>query len=301
MNKKIQLLSLTAVRWIFVILCISIMISCKAKKTHFRLKYNYTLQKTINLPIQLHESSGLIVFDSLFWTFNDGGNESKLYGIGTKSGEIEKVITIKDVEQTDWEDISQDSKYIYIGDFGNNYGNRNNLTIVKISKANLNKVPEQEVISETISFTYPDQSDFNTNLRNTSFDCEALTCIDDSLILFTKDWIHNKSSIYELPKIAGRYVAAKIGTINTEGLITAADYNPSSHHLILAGHNGSMPFMIIFNHARTNNLVKKKFAKIVFSEFPGVRIEGATETNGHIFLSSEGELHRQAIYEAIKK
>lgn len=276
-------------------------VSCDSKKSTIHHKHNYTLEKIVDLPIQLKESSGIIYFDSLLWTFNDGGNESKLYGFGLLSGEIEKVISIKDIKQIDWEDIAQDSAYIYVGDIGNNFGTRNNLSIIRINKADIDKTPEQELLSQVIYYSYPDQLDFNANRKNTSFDCEALTCMDDSLLLFTKDWVNHTSSVYNLSKNPGIYKASKIETINIEGLITAADYDPKSRKLILIGHSEPNPFMITFNHVHLSNLIGKKFSKFVFDACPGVKIEGVTSIGDQIYFSSEGEYYRQAIYKLTKK
>jgi hypothetical protein len=62
------------------------------------------------------------------------------------------------VKNTDWEEISQDSSYIYVGDFGNNYqGNRTDLHILRIEKKSF--LLNQPII-DTISFSYSNQTDF---------------------------------------------------------------------------------------------------------------------------------------------
>jgi len=282
------------------ILCFLFISGCKQKVFDNNPPVQFTLGKVIDLPIQLHESSGLIYFDSLFWTFNDGGNKSEVYGIKIDSGNIFKVLTIENVDQTDWEDIAQDSESIFIGDFGNNNGSRENLSVIKFLKSQITDLSEQHIISEIIEFSYPDQKDFSANYRNTSFDCEALTCIGDSLILFTKDWVNYRSSVYKIPKIPGRYVASKFATINSEGLITGADYNSKSHQLGLVGYSNYLPFIILVENFDMNGPIFNDLLKITFDDFQGTKLEGIAFKGSQLFVSSEGDFYQQAIYQVIK-
>jgi hypothetical protein len=144
----------------------------------------------------LNETSGLIVFDSLFWTHNDD-HDTTIYGMDSK-GKIQKKIKLEKVNNNDWEEISQDSSYIYIGDFGNNFqGNRKNLHLLRIEKKSflLNKP-----LIDTISFSYSNQTDFSIQKENsTNFDCEAFVVSQDSIYLFSKQWSEKKTSVYVLP------------------------------------------------------------------------------------------------------
>lgn len=301
MNKFNRLESCHINSVLAIILCIFLSAGCKQKIIDTNPIPEYTLEKIIGLPMQVHESSGIIYFDSLFWTFNDGGNESVVFGINALTGEIVKALTIINIEQKDWEDIAQDSVYIYIGDFGNNYGSRENLSVIRFLKSQISDLPEQEIISETISFSYPDQVDFSANYRNTSFDCEALTCIGDSLILFTKDWVNNTSSVYRIPKIPGNYVALKIGTIDSEGLVAGADFNQQTNQLVLTGYSNYIPFIIEIENFIGYNFSSNVFSKISFEDFLGVKSEGITCNDGKVYISTEGSPYQQAIYQVIKK
>ena len=79
------------------------------------------------LPSVLHESSGLCFTDGNLWSFGDSGNPNSIYKIDTSTGVILQTVTIQNYPNIDWEDISADSTFMYIGDFGNNNGNRTNL------------------------------------------------------------------------------------------------------------------------------------------------------------------------------
>ncbi|MDQ6842742.1 MAG: hypothetical protein M3Z92_00115 [Bacteroidota bacterium] len=90
------------------------------------------------LPSVLHESSGLCYTDGNLWTFGDSGNLNAIYKIDTATGAVVQIVIIQNFSNTDWEDIAADSSYIYIGDFGNNDGNRKDLKIIRIKKTDLN-------------------------------------------------------------------------------------------------------------------------------------------------------------------
>lgn len=89
------------------------------------------------LPQAVNETSGLIYWNGGLWTHNDSGNPPELYKLDTLSGQILQTIIISGVQNIDWEDIAQDETHIYIGDFGNNAGNRTDLKVLKISKTDI--------------------------------------------------------------------------------------------------------------------------------------------------------------------
>ncbi len=82
--------------------------------------------------IDIAETSGLVFFDNRLITHNDSGGMNALYEINTGTGNISRTVTIQNATNVDWEDICTDNDYIYIGDFGNNNGNRTNLKIYKV-------------------------------------------------------------------------------------------------------------------------------------------------------------------------
>lgn len=140
---------------ILFILTVLIFISCKfdkknsAKITDFPKNIsflNVEPQSFIKeLPRQLKENSGMILYDNLLWTFNDSDGENKIFGFDF-SGKIKKEIEVENARNIDWEDIAQDRKYVYIGDFGNNRGNRRDLKIYRIKKKDISKKKEAEII-----------------------------------------------------------------------------------------------------------------------------------------------------------
>ena len=189
-----------------------------------------------NLSYFLRESSGLCFTDGHLWSFGDNGNPGWIFKIDTTTGSTLQTVTIANFPNIDWEDITADPGFIYIGDFGNNDGNRTDLRILKIKKPDITDTPSViNVNAEAINFSYADQADFTPNSNN-NFDCESLVAIGDSLYIFSKNHGDLKTRCYKLPKTPGTYVVAPIATCNTAGKVTAATYNPVTHELALLGY-----------------------------------------------------------------
>ena len=181
---------------------------------------NYALQEIAILPNQIIETSGLAFFDHQLWTHNDAGNEDKIYQIDTTDGSILNTVIIANSNNEDWEDLAEDDTHLYIGDFGNNDGDRMDLKIYKVLKSQL---ASGIATAEVIEFSYSDQVDFTPSNNNTDYDCEAFFFHNDSLHLFSKNWVDQQTRHYVMPSESGLYVAQLRETMNVQGLITGAD------------------------------------------------------------------------------
>ncbi len=185
------------------------------------------------LDSQLGGSSSLLYWNNGFWTFNDH-NDSCLYHIDSTSANILETFCINGLRNDDVEEISQDSLYLYFGDVGNNSGNRRDLQILRISKES---ILNQMIVIDTIRFFYEDQTDFTANPQATDFDCEAFIVTDDSIYIFTKEWVSTQTTLYSLPKIPGTHVARRLETYDVHGLITGASYMPEYQLIVLCGYD----------------------------------------------------------------
>lgn len=189
-----------------------------------------------NLPSLLKESSGLCFTDGDLWSFGDSGNPNSIYKIDTLTGAILQTVTIANYPNIDWEDITADSLYIYVGDLGNNNGNRSDLKVLRIKKTDFATTNNSVTVNaDAINFSYSDQTDFTYN-SNTNFDCEAIAAIGNNLYLFTKDRGDLQTRYYKLSKEPGTYTVSPMGSFNTNGKITAAAYNPLTNELALLGY-----------------------------------------------------------------
>ncbi|MBF2707818.1 T9SS C-terminal target domain-containing protein [Flavobacterium soyangense] len=250
-------------------------------------------ESSINLSDSLIETSGLIAFNDLFWTHNDD-HDTTIYGLDSK-GKIQTKIKLEKVKNTDWEEISQDSSYIYIGDFGNNYkGNRTDLHILRIEK---NSFLLHQPVIDTISFSYSNQTDFSVQKQNTTnFDCEAFIISQDSIYLFTKQWHQEKTSVYMLSKTPGNHIAILKETIDVKGLITGAAKLASKNEIILCGYSKILkPFLFLLYDYKKNNFSSGNKRKIILS-LPFHQIEGiATDDGKFFYLTNESFIRKPII------
>lgn len=198
---------------------------------------NCTTEAITELDQTVKETSGLIFFDGKLVTHNDSGNSPNLYEIDTVTGNVLRTVTVGDAVNVDWEDIAQDDDFIYIGDFGNNHGNRDDLAIYIISKADFNS--QTTVYADTILIQYADQTDFTARTNANNYDCEAMISFQDSLMLFSKNWENEKTYLYTLPKTAGFYSLVKRDSFDTEGTITGATNNTIANEILLIGYKSN--------------------------------------------------------------
>jgi hypothetical protein len=238
-----------------------------------------------NLPVALNETSGLTSFNGSLLTHNDN-NDNTLYEIDQQTGNIGQTYNVPGQPAIDWEEITQDDDYLYIGDFGNNsHGNRTDLKILRILKESLGAEPEVD----TIYFSYENQSSFLPAQANaTNFDCEAFVVSGDHIYLFTKQWLAAGTSIYKLPKQPGTYVAQQLASHNVDGLITGATQIADKKIIALSGYDNLLkPFIYLLYDYEGDDFFSGNKRKIKLPN-SGYQVEGISTTDGlHYYLTNE--------------
>jgi hypothetical protein len=118
------------------------------------------------------ESSGLVASRTSpghYWTHNDSGNGPVIYAFDSK-GQRKGVWRVTGATSDDWEDIAAgpgpkpNTNYLYIGDIGDNSGNRSELILWRIPEpvipatdtGSTEKKPEVTEAAEAIRIRYPD-------------------------------------------------------------------------------------------------------------------------------------------------
>ncbi len=242
-----------------------------------------------DLPTTVSETSGLIYFNDKMITHNDSGGANELYEIDLTSETITRTIAITNATNVDWEDIAQDDTSIYIADIGNNYGNRTNLVIYKISKADY--LASTSVTAEIIEISYSDQSDFTSNLNNNEWDAESLTSYNSTdLLLFNKNWIDGVTKAYVVPKTAGTYSVSPMTTTLNSGIrITGGTYNTISGKLYLIGYNSILqPFVWVSENFSSNDIFSGTNTQTPLSSVGFEQTEGiAYIDENEYYVSSE--------------
>jgi len=261
------------------------LLSCIPKEDPPEVVLNLHLEK--KLPEILNENSGMTVDQDIFWFINDSGNDSVLYGYNQSTNEVTRQIAVRGSVNTDWEALTQNNEYLFIGDFGNNAsGNRTNLRIYMISKSQLHAATDTVLHSGIIYFNYEDQTDFSPSPENsTKFDCEAFIATNEMIIIFAKDWENSQTRLYKLPIQPGNHTADLQDEWNVNGLITDACLS-GDNKLYLVGYNLA-PFLWVYSDFNTETMGFSQRERTDFS-FLGIQTEGIWVTgDGVIYISSE--------------
>lgn len=239
------------------------------------------------------ETSGLLRIEEKTITHNDSGGEAALYEIDTLTGDISRTVEVLNATNIDWEAICNDETYLYIGDFGNNQGNRTDLKIYKILLSEYLDESNASVNSEVISFIYEDQDDFTPSQFTTNFDAEGFVVKNDVLIVFTKNWGNSWTNIYELPMTPGAYLAARIDSINTEGLVTDATYSIADDRVVLVGYTSILnPFVFEIDNIADQLFSESELTRTDIAFPPGFsrQVEGISHVieENYILSTEEG-------------
>lgn len=187
------------------------------------------------LPGLLNETSGVLRLGDDTWIGLDSDNSNTLYRVDLNTGSIVQEVVLANATNVDWEDLATDGTWVYVGDIGNNAGARTDQRIYRFALAALSN-SATEVNVETIAYHYEDQTDFTPAYDDTNWDCEAMLAVDDSIFLFTKNWLDGYTHLYALPAVPGDHAAMLRDVFNAQGLITGAALDAGSGTIALLGH-----------------------------------------------------------------
>ncbi|MCD1118744.1 hypothetical protein [Chryseobacterium turcicum] len=219
------------------------LMSCNPKAQDSVTKSQEDLKTEFSFPKKLKEVSGIALSQDqkIIWAIEDAGNKNVVYGLN-RQGDLINDVLVENAENNDWEDITKDAAgNIYIGDFGNNENDRQNLSILKLDLKNESQ--KSTKVIQTTKFHYEGQTEFPPQKSNLLYDCEAFVEKDGSFYLFTK----NRSKgfdgtflVFQIPNKEGDFEAKLIGKLKLEGgygdaAITSAAIN-SKNEIVLLTH-----------------------------------------------------------------
>ena len=243
-----------------------------------------------SLDDALTETSGLAYIDGTLWSHNDSGSKAELNAIDQENGTILKTVTVSNATNVDWEDLAFNDTHLFIGDFGNNEGIRQDLAIYKIKLTDLET--KTTVEAEKISFSYADQTDFTEN-ADTNYDCEAFIAYENELYLFTKNHGNEETDMYKLSVNSGTEVSEKVTTYNTNALVTGASIDSTNNVLALIGYSASgdnkgTPKTWIFSEFTDADFFEGTQDKLTWGTPAKAQIEGVTHLDaGQLYIASE--------------
>ena len=215
----------------------------------------------IVLPKIINETSGLEFYNNNFITHNDSGGEPSLY-VFNEDGEIIETIGLNknpdfEIENNDWEDITNDNEYLFVADTGNNFGNRDNLNIIRVSKGT------DFMVDGIIEISYSDQESFFPRPKH-KYDAEAIIVIEDKIALFSKDRENLNTDLYLVDKNRnGSQILTSEVSYNVNTLITGGDYDEDRNLLALVSYNSNgNQYLLLFENFKLNNLENNTFKKL---------------------------------------
>lgn len=280
------------IRFILCILLVSALYFCSEsnskKKSQKRIYRNITSKQILILPSELFESSGLVYSDGKLWTINDSGDRACLYQIDTANGAIKQKVFVDNYPNIDWEEITADEQFIYIGDFGNNYGNRKNLRILRIKKEDISNKKEVHLNAEAISFNYKMQKNYRYD-EFTAYDCEAMISLGDYLYIFSMNRGGKKCMVYKIPKSVGHHEILPIHRFHTDGEITGAAYDSTQNTMLLIGYSSmhNHPFVWKFKNFQADNFLHANQEYFHLGNEKAWQTEAITFIHGKVFFSCE--------------
>ncbi|WP_292009811.1 hypothetical protein [Chryseobacterium sp.] len=271
---------------IFVLL-IFVLWSCNPKAQDSYHKNELIVE--FSLPKKLKEVSGLALSkdQKTIWTIEDHGNKNVVYGL-SREGQLESEIAVENAENTDWEDIISDrSGNIYIGNFGNNNNDRQDLAILKLDLTSTDQVTTKVV--QTTKFSYQGQTEFPPKKSEWLYDCEAFVEMDGNFYLFTK----NRSKgfdgtflVFKVPNKEGNFEAKLIGKLKLDGgyddaAITSASINSTNNKIVLLTHKN----VHVLSGFTPDNFNSTQIEKIPFNH--NSQKEGIVFLNDHTLLIAD--------------
>lgn len=240
-----------------------------------------TVSKTA-LPAALNESSALAIYNGFFLTVNDSDNEPIVF-VFDKNGKVVHQSFIANSINWDWEAMVIDGDYLYIGDFGNNLNDRQDLRVFKVK---IGEVMHQDTsYAEEISFFYPDQQAFPPEEFKFYYDAEAMIVKEDSILIFTKNRtkpFDGISNVYKIPTQKGAYTANFSHTLQLpatswiENSITDAYYFRDTLYLLTY----SKIYTFEWENEAWQKISEKKHAQLT-------QKEGIAVDENHIYLVDE--------------
>lgn len=235
-----------------------------------------------SLSNSLAETSGLQWVGERLFSINDGGNSAEIQEIDPDTGGILRTIEVSNAQNIDWEDLAASPTHLFIGDFGNNSGNRRDLRILKIALDEL--LNQNTVEAEFIEFSYSEQASFAE--ANHRFDCEAMVFWGNQLHIFTKPTQAGESDHYILNTFTGTQTPDFQQSFATPGWITGADVTADGRNLLLLGYEnaglGTRSFIMSYS-----GLTPGQFEPTIGqTRFLG-SVSGLSQTEGIAILNRE--------------
>jgi hypothetical protein len=248
------------------------------------------------LEAAMKETSGLAYADGLMLTHNDKGGQNLIYVIDTVTGAVSRTVRISGAVNMDWEDLALSDDRLFIGDMGNNNGDRTDLRIYSVDRSCIVSGENECPVRDTIRFHFPEQTHFTPG-KDHNFDCEAIAHFGEHIYLYTKHRMDANTVAYRVPATGGTYAAERLGGFTAGGRVTGADIltDPLGHmSLVLIGYNKKAEcFLWIASGTAAGGFLDGGRSRYLLGAFTAVgQMEAVVHDGANgLFISSENTKH----------
>lgn len=189
-----------------------------------------------NLSQLNNETSGLAFYNDTILTINDSGNDPALHAISSTDGQHLHSWPIANALNLDWEAIALSPTTVFLGDVGNNMGNRSTLDIYWLDRSLL-LASSTTLSAQKLTFKYADQPAVSLPANAHNYDCEAMFFWQDSLHLLSKNWQNLWTRHYVLPtNWQDTLVVSPRDSFYVNGLVTDATLDTQTNQIFFLGY-----------------------------------------------------------------
>lgn len=242
---------------------------------------------------KIKESSGIAASKcqpDVLWTHNDSGNDAVVYAINPK-GDLLSAFKVASAKNDDWEDIAAFKNengecFLYIGDIGNNEGNRNRLTVYQVKEPQVSEADSKQFTepAEATSFQYPDfRQDAETLMVHPQ--------TGDVYILAKR--LSGASGVYKLSKndLKKASTLEKIADLTVpavpNGFLTGGDISPDGRRVVVVDYFSAYELVLPEKAKSFDAVWKEKPLVIELGERAQGEAVGYSADGNSIFVTSE--------------
>lgn len=253
------------------------------------------VDEAIELSPVISEISGITFAGNKIYSINDSGNRNYVHILQAHTFDLLSSRRLRGSDNTDWEEITTYNNFLYIGDFGNNFGKRDDLIIYKISIDSLGKDGSK---AEAIYFAYKNQRSFShIEYKKHPWDCEAMLVDNSGIWLFSKDWEARICRLYKLEdnnKIDEQLITP-VDSLKLDYLVTGAYFDRDKRRQFLCGYKGKHTYATIFMDVDRPTL-SGKFETYIIDDLKNAQVESVIVKDNLMYLASERKGKKQSIY-----
>lgn len=239
----------------------------------------------------LAEISGMCHYDNNIYALNDGGNGAYIFKLDPLNGELKEKYRLRNLRNKDWEELSVYDGYLYIGDFGNNRGQRTDLAIYRVKIDSLHYSEPPFVITR---MEYLRQEGKTMSKKENEWDCEAMTVTGGGIYCFSKNRKDMITRMYHLKENTHNYLSP-VGSFNAGFLVTGAYYHGDGNYLFLCGYHKKETYLLRFE-VKDKPGFTGEYTRYVLPGLRNTQVESVFVKGDYLYLASEKTSVHQAIY-----